>query len=382
MRNGKNSAGMPCPERLLRQPDDGVMPLLQAINAAKESVDIVIFRFDHAEIEKALAAAVRRGVTVRALIAHLNSSGEENLRKLETRLLDEGVTVARTGGDYLRYHAKLLIIDGSELYLLSFNFTKLDIARSRSFGLVFRDPKIVNEALTLIQADIKRQPYQPGHASFVVSPDNARQELAAFIEGAQQQLLIYDPKIADPAMLRTLQERASSGVEVRVIGQISAAANKCQARRLPSPRLHTRVIIRDGRHAFVGSQSLRELELDRRREAGVIFEGAAFVNELMKTFEEDWEVSKPGAGVSAKPEAAPVEKLAKRVAKAVTKELPPIAPVIEGTIKEMGVAEENLQLDEEIVEEAVRDAVKDAVREAVEDVVHQASRVEPSTGQR
>ena len=35
-------------------------------------------------------------------------------------------------------------------------------------------------------------------------------------------------------------------------------------------RLHTRTIIRDGRQAFVGSQSLRQPELDSRREIGII----------------------------------------------------------------------------------------------------------------
>ena len=36
-------------------------------------------------------------------------------------------------------------------------------------------------------------------------------------------------------------------------------------------RLHTRSIVRDGRYAFIGSQSLRQLELDARREVGIIF---------------------------------------------------------------------------------------------------------------
>jgi hypothetical protein len=51
-------------------------------------------------------AAVTRGVSVRALIAHTNRAGEENLRKLEMRLLAAGVTVARTTGDLVRYDGK------------------------------------------------------------------------------------------------------------------------------------------------------------------------------------------------------------------------------------------------------------------------------------
>src|SRR5215469_12657102 len=109
--------------RLLQQPEDGVTPLLNGINGAESSIDIVIFRFDQPEIEKALGNAVSRGVSVQALIAQINGSGEEGLRKLETRLLAAGVTVARTGDDFTRYHGKYMTVDHSELYLLAFNFT-------------------------------------------------------------------------------------------------------------------------------------------------------------------------------------------------------------------------------------------------------------------
>ena len=358
--------------KLLQQPEDGITALLHGINHAKNSIDIVIFRFDQPEIEKALSAAVSRGVAVQALIAHVNGSGEESLRKLEMRLLAAGVTVSRTAGDFVRYHAKLMVVDHAELYLLAFNFTKLDINRSRSFGIIVKDGKLVREALKLVEADTKRQPYEAGLPNFVVSPANARQELAAFIEGAKQQLLIYDPKVSDRSMLRVLESRAKAGVEIRIIGQVSSDSNSLGVRRLVSPRLHTRAIVRDGQSAFLGSQSLREMELDRRREAGIIFDDPAIAARLGKTFEEDWELSKPSAKTeAAREEGPPVAKMAKRVAKAVIKELPPVAPVLEVTIKELAPNEITLdpQVVEEAVEEAVKDAVKDAIKEVLEDVV-------------
>jgi len=42
--------------KLYVQPGDGVMPLVEAINNAKKSVEIVVFRFDRSEVEKALPA--------------------------------------------------------------------------------------------------------------------------------------------------------------------------------------------------------------------------------------------------------------------------------------------------------------------------------------
>jgi phosphatidylserine/phosphatidylglycerophosphate/cardiolipin synthase-like enzyme len=49
---------------------------------------------------------------------------------------------------------------------------------------------------------------------------------------------------------------------------------------VPGHRLHVRVIVPDGRRAFIGSQSLRALELDKRREVGVFVKGAAIVKEI------------------------------------------------------------------------------------------------------
>src|ERR1700680_2835221 len=182
--------------KLFVQPGDGVTPVVQAINSAKKSVELVIFRFDRTEVEKALARAVSRGVFVHALIAYTNRGGERNLRRLEMRLLAAGVTVARTADDLVRYHGKYMIVDRRELYLLAFNFTHLDIDHSRSFGLIVRNPKIVQEAVKLFEADTKRQPYTPGYPAFVVSPVNARKQLSALIRAAKKKLLIYDPEIS------------------------------------------------------------------------------------------------------------------------------------------------------------------------------------------
>jgi cardiolipin synthase A/B len=364
--------------KLLVQPGDGVMPLVEAINRAKSRVEIVIFRFDRAEIEKALADAAERGVFVHALIAYTNRGGERNLRKLEMRLLAAGITVARTADDLPRYHDKFLIIDRRELFLLSFNFTHLDIDHSRCFALVTRNPKLVAEAVKLFEADTKRQPYVPGSPAFVVSPLNARKQLAAFLQGAKKELLIYDPEISDPAMLRILGERAEAGVNIQIIGRASRHSSKLAVRKLSIMRLHTRTIIRDGDRAFIGSQSLREMELGNRREVGIIFRDTKIVAKLAKIFRDDWEAIekakqqpavKDDAVQEDAPDAADAYKVAKKVAKAVAKDLPSVAPVLSVMVRELVGESMDVELDTAVVEESVKDAVKEAVREAVRDAV-------------
>lgn len=178
--------------KLIVQPADGAAPLLKAIKQAKKSIEIIIFRFDQIEIEHALEDAAQRGVFVHALIAFNNRGGEKNLRKLEMRFLEKGITVARTADDLKRYHGKMMVVDGKELYLLTYNFTHLDTERSRSFGVVTRNRELVKEASRLFACDTQRQAYKSRSTKFLVSPVNARQGLETFIKRAKKELLIYD----------------------------------------------------------------------------------------------------------------------------------------------------------------------------------------------
>ncbi len=292
--------------KLLVLPEDGMSAVVAAIKAAKVSIDTTVFRFDRVEIEKALAAAVGRGVRVRALIAHTNRGGEKLLRKLELRLLGAGVTVARSGDDLSRYHAKFMVIDGKTLFVMLFNYTALD-AKSRSFGLVTTRRAEVAEAVRLFEADATRQVCDPPPQALVVSPENARKRLTEFVAKAKTSLWIYDPKINDSAMVRVLEDRVQKGVEVRVLGSVGKRAKVFRADRMKSLRLHARVIIRDGREVFFGSQSLRPAELDSRREVGIVVKDPKIVKTVTAVFEKDWaetRLAKAEQAEEAKAEAA------------------------------------------------------------------------------
>ena len=288
--------------RLIVQPEDGVVPVVTGIREAKKTIDMPIFRLDHIEVDKAIKSAVKRGVVVRTLIAHTNTGGEKGLRKLEQRLLATGATVSRTADDLVRYHNKFMIVDGRKLFVFGFNFTHLDIDRSRSFGVVITNRRMVQEAVKLFEADFNRRPYSAGLKSFLVSPENSRTELASFLRSTRKQLLIYDVRINDNAMIRILKERAKAGVEIRMMGKLLKKDLDAQVEKFPG-KLHARVIIQDGSKAFLGSQSLRRLELDERREVGVIITDVGIVKQLISTFESDWAETDTG-----KKEAEEAEK--------------------------------------------------------------------------
>ncbi len=357
--------------KLIVQPADGAAPLLKAIKQAKKSIEIVIFRFDQADIEHALEDAAQRGVFVHALIAFTNRGGEKHLRNLEMRFLDKGITVARTADDLVRYHGKMMLVDGQDLYLLTYNFTHLDTERSRSFGIVTKNRELVKEALRLFECDTKRQAFTSKCDKFVVSPVNARPLLEKFIKEAKHELLIYDLDIADKAILRLLEERCQAGVNVKIIGHV-ARSKYVSAREFRRMRLHTRVVIRDGKQAFLGSQSLRKLELDRRREIGMILNNPKIVSSMITVFEDDWKASSPVDRRADKRRAnAHAERASKKVTATVGKKLAPAAIVqhVVKAIEKEAKVEVNRAEAAAVVKVALKKAVKKAAVRIVEEAV-------------
>ena len=363
-REGQESRGSDL--KLLIQPHDGIAPLLAAIKNAKKSIDILIFRLDWKELENALKAASGRGLAVRALIAHTNRGGESKLRALEMRFLEAGITVGRTADDLVRYHGKMMIVDRRTLFLLSFNFVHMDIEHSRGFGLVITNSKIVQEAIRLFDVDLNRQTYSGGLKALIVSPVNARTELSAFIKKARKQLWIYDPKIADKAILKLLEERAKAGVDIKIIGSLGVSGSNLWVTPLTSMRLHTRTIIRDGRQAFIGSQSLRQPELDLRREIGVIVGDPKVVKALLATFESDWASTgfdETRETVEAHTEAEPQPTA--KATRALAKEMPPLKTTLKKAIKQAVAKAGQDSLEHGNLKSTVKSIVKTAMKEAV-----------------
>jgi cardiolipin synthase len=218
----------------------------------------------------------------------------------------------------------------------------------------------------LFEMDMKRQPYTAGLDWLVVSPTNARAALAKFIKGAKKELYIYDPNISDPEMIRALEERRKNGVEVRVLGRLTRHSDQIETAKLHNMRLHTRLILRDGSHAFIGSQSLRRVELDRRREVGMIFDDEPIIASILNTFLADWKSAQEG---KLEKDQSPSNRVAKKVAKAVVKDMPSVTPMLDAVIQEMGGEAVEIGLNREELEDTVRDAVKHAVKQVIKEAV-------------
>ena len=355
--------------KLIFQPRDGATPLLTAIKKAKKSIDIAIFRFDRTDIEAELKAAAARGVKVTALIAYVNRGGEKHLRALEMRFLEAGIIVARTADDLIRYHDKLIIFDRKTLFMLSFNFTHLDIDHSRGFGIITSNTKIVQEAIKLFEADCTRTSYTAGLETFVVSPVNSRKVLTSFLKAREKAIAdLRSGNLRPGGCPHICRNGPKAGVEVRIIGKASKRLG-LKVAKLTKIRLHTRTILKDASQAFIGSQSLREAELDSRREVGLIIREKKIVKQLTECFESDWSSTDAATDSAMKKDQPEVpKKHVVRATKVLAKELHPLEATVKKAVKKVVAEAGEDVLGDKRVKTTVKKMVKKAIKQAVKEV--------------
>jgi phosphatidylserine/phosphatidylglycerophosphate/cardiolipin synthase-like enzyme len=138
-------------------------------------------------------------------------------------------------------------------------------------------------------------------------------------------------------------------------------------------RLHTRTIIRDGRQAFVGSQSLRPAELDSRRELGLMVRDAKIVKKLLATFESDWSTTNAAMQDVQEEEMPEATKNETEKALAVlVHELQPLSTTVKRAVKKVAAQTGGEALPSKMVKSTVKKVVKKAVKQAVRAVVRDA----------
>jgi len=139
----------------------------------------------------------------------------------------------------------------------------------------------------------------------VVSPINSRNDFTTLINSARGTLLIEAEEMNDSDIEQALANVAQRGVQVAVILPAAQSASGdsnsqgiaaikqggVQVREDPQLYMHAKIIIVDGRTAFVGSENISTQSLDQNRELGIIISDSSVLNKLQTTFQSDWSVS-------------------------------------------------------------------------------------------
>ncbi len=143
--------------------------------------------------------------------------------------------------------------------------------------------------------------FLPAYSVSVVHSPGAEEEIISFIDSAQESLYVEVYIITSADVVDALISAQKRGADVKVIleGRVSGGTNALAYARLSGAGVdvcwaseaykltHSKLIIVDGRKAFVGSHNLSNSALNLNREISLIVEGNV-VSELLELFDYDW----------------------------------------------------------------------------------------------
>jgi len=111
--------------RLFVEPDVGAKPVTSAIAAATHSVWVEVYLLTDAPVIAALEDARRRGVDVRVMLdEHPYGFDVVSPQRTLQTLATAGIQAKFANSAYTYTHAKMLIIDGATLYILTANLSQ------------------------------------------------------------------------------------------------------------------------------------------------------------------------------------------------------------------------------------------------------------------
>jgi cardiolipin synthase len=118
-------------------------PLLGAlIGAARHTLDIYSEELQDLGMERALAAAARRGVRVRVILPA--PSGADHDAPGVALVSAAGAVVHRLPQSYLYIHAKAIIADGRRAFVGSENLSTASLDHNREVGVIVADPDAIH----------------------------------------------------------------------------------------------------------------------------------------------------------------------------------------------------------------------------------------------
>lgn len=287
---------------LFVEPNDGITPVLQAINTAHTSIDMPMYLLSDHVIMHALSAAQKRGVQVRVILEKKPYGvNPKKIMAVKKTLTASGVPVHWSDAKRFDFtHEKAIVIDHKIALIMTLNQTYGAYHFNREFGIVDSNPNEVNEIERVFDADWHQQWVHVHQHNLVWAPNDAEKQLRRLLLHAKQSVLIEIEEINDFALQKLLVQKAKVGVIVKILlppQQYADNVNYLKAHgvqvRILNPKknhlyLHAKMIVVDGRDAFVGSENLTRHSLHHNRELGIVFSQKDVVLRLVKTFERDW----------------------------------------------------------------------------------------------
>jgi cardiolipin synthase A/B len=291
------------------EPAAGETPILNAINNATSSIDLEIYLITDQNIISALENAAENGITVRVLLEpHPDGTVSPTPASTLAALANAGAQTEDSSPAFALTHEKGMVIDDATAYIMTCNFSKSALGGSssttnREYGIIDTTKTDVTGVLNIFNADWNRSAYNSvSDSDLVVSPINARSDFTALINQASSSLIIEAEEMEDSGVEQAIVNAAARGVTVQVILPSDDSSNNAGITTIEDGGasvkedahyyMHAKIIVVDGKEAFVGSENISTYSLDKNRELGILIQNASILSTLQSTFNTDWSASK------------------------------------------------------------------------------------------
>ena len=277
-------------------PTDLEKTVTAAIDAAKTSVDLAAVEIGTKPILQSLAAAKKRGVTLRVVVPHAAFADMK-------AALGDVVHEARADLDL---HDKVMVVDGAKAFVGSGAFGQADTETARTFSAFVSDPADVDQLSKVVAHDWDGTAASPTLpcTKLVLSPVNARARLAELVDSASEKLDLELEQATDDKLVASIKARAAAGVHPRVLladpvvvktntaaGDALTAAG-AEVRYYRKLTLASSMIVTE-RAAMVGSHALTTVSLDTRRDVSVLVSNDEARSAAESAFDADWAAGTP-----------------------------------------------------------------------------------------
>src|SRR5580698_6660117 len=291
---------------LIVLPEDTAQPILDALSAAKRSIQIRMFLFTDPGLTNAVIAAKHRGVKVRVMLNPARRGGESENDETSAKLTHAGIEVRDSNPAFQLTHQKSMVIDDEVGFVESFNWETRDLTVTRDYAVVTTHKREVAEMVVCFEADWVRSAFTPSqHSELIWCPNNGRERIADFIDSAKHSLWIQNERYQDTVIIERLVRAVGRGVRLRILARPPHTLKKdklvegvgglrivhdvgAKVHTLKGLRLHAKMILADDRRAIVGSINLSPGSFDGRRELAVETDAHHVVRRLSEAAQTDW----------------------------------------------------------------------------------------------
>jgi cardiolipin synthase A/B len=291
---------------LIVLPEDTAQPILDALSAAKRSIQIRMFLFTDPGLTNAVIAAKHRGVKVRVMLNPARRGGESENDETSDKLAHAGIEVSDSNPAFQLTHQKSMVIDEEVGFVESFNWETRDLTVTRDYAVVTTRKREIAEMVTCFEADWARQEFTPSrHSELIWCPNNGRERIADFIDSAKHSLWLQNERYQDMVIIERLVRAVRRGVRLHILARPPHTLKKdklvegvgglrivhdvgAKVHTLKGLRLHAKMILADDRSAIVGSINLSPGSFDGRRELALETDAHRVVRRLSEAAQTDW----------------------------------------------------------------------------------------------